>query len=115
MRLRTFRRVVEGRFDLLVCDREKFHNTGLPYNKQGKWFLSTLEQGNYTPNDSFTGVVQSPITGIVLVIEMTAAFTTLLPMLAACFAAMVAVNLFRTAPIYDSLRERMANTSRLSS
>jgi CIC family chloride channel protein len=59
----------------------------------------------------FTAVVQSPITGIVLVTEMTAAFTTLLPMLAACFAAMVAVNFLRAAPIYDSLRERMAKTS----
>jgi len=56
----------------------------------------------------FTGVVQAPVTGIVLVTEMTAAFTTLLPMLAACFAAMVAANLLRTAPIYDSLRERVA-------
>jgi CIC family chloride channel protein len=63
----------------------------------------------------FTGVVQSPITGIVLVTEMTAAFTTLLPMLAACFAVMVVVNLLRTAPIYDSLRERMVNPRRLSS
>jgi chloride channel protein, CIC family len=62
----------------------------------------------------FTGVVQSPITGIVLVTEMTAAFTTLLPMLAACFAVMVVVNLLRTAPIYDSLRERMVNPRRLS-
>jgi chloride channel protein, CIC family len=60
----------------------------------------------------FTGVVQSPITGIVLVTEMTAAFTTLLPMLAACFAAMVAVNQLRTAPIYDSLRERMPRQTR---
>jgi chloride channel protein, CIC family len=56
----------------------------------------------------FTGVVQAPVTGIVLVTEMTAAFTTLLPMLAACFAAMVAANLLRTAPIYDALRERVA-------
>ncbi|MBV8588854.1 MAG: H(+)/Cl(-) exchange transporter ClcA [Acetobacteraceae bacterium] len=63
----------------------------------------------------FTGVVQAPITGIVLVIEMTAAFTTLLPMMAACFAAMIAVNLLHTAPIYDSLRERMVDTSRLPS
>jgi chloride channel protein, CIC family len=55
----------------------------------------------------FTGVVQAPITGIVLVTEMTAAFTTLLPMLAACFAAIVAANQLRAAPIYDSLRERM--------
>jgi CIC family chloride channel protein len=55
----------------------------------------------------FTGVVQAPVTGIVLVTEMTAAFTTLLPMLAACFAAMVAANLLRSLPIYDVLRERI--------
>jgi len=63
----------------------------------------------------FTGVVQAPITGIVLVTEMTAAFTTLLPMLAACFVAMVVVNLLRTAPIYDSLRESVIKAGRLSS
>jgi CIC family chloride channel protein len=63
----------------------------------------------------FTGVVQSPVTGIVLVTEMTAAFTTLLPMLAACFAAIVTANLLRTAPIYDALRERVVRTTRLSS
>ncbi|HVH80928.1 MAG TPA: ClC family H(+)/Cl(-) exchange transporter, partial [Stellaceae bacterium] len=51
----------------------------------------------------FTGVVQAPVTGIVLATEMTAAFTTLLPMLAACFAAMLAAHLTRTAPIYDVL------------
>ncbi len=55
----------------------------------------------------FTGVVQAPITGIVLVIEMTAGFTTLLPMLGACFAAMVVPNLLRSPPIYESLRERV--------
>ena len=54
----------------------------------------------------FTGVVQAPVTGIVLVIEMTASFTMLLPMLAACFAAMLIPNLLGTPPIYDSLRER---------
>jgi CIC family chloride channel protein len=54
----------------------------------------------------FTGVVQAPMTGIVLVIEMTAGFTTLLPMLAACFAAMLVVNLLGSAPIYESLRQR---------
>jgi CIC family chloride channel protein len=55
----------------------------------------------------FTGVVRAPVTGIVLVIEMTAAFTTLLPMLAASFAALVAAGLMRTPPIYHSLRERL--------
>ncbi len=63
----------------------------------------------------FTGIVQAPVTGIVLVTEMTAAFTTLLPMLAACFAAIVTANLLRTLPIYDALRERVAKTGRSSS
>jgi CIC family chloride channel protein len=54
----------------------------------------------------FTGVVQAPVTGIVLVIEMTASFTMLLPMIAACFAAMLVPNLLNSLPIYDALRER---------
>jgi H+/Cl- antiporter ClcA len=37
----------------------------------------------------FTGVVRAPVTGIVLIIEMTAAFTMFLPMLGACFVAML--------------------------
>jgi CIC family chloride channel protein len=52
----------------------------------------------------FTAVVRAPVTGIVLVIEMTASFTLLLPMLAACFAAMVVPTLLGSAPIYDALR-----------
>lgn len=55
----------------------------------------------------FTGVVQAPVTGIVLVIEMTASFTMLLPMIAACFAAMLVPNLLGGTPIYDSLRQRV--------
>jgi CIC family chloride channel protein len=54
----------------------------------------------------FTAIVRAPLTGIVLVIEMTAAFVLLLPMLAACFAAMLVATLLRDEPIYDSLRER---------
>jgi CIC family chloride channel protein len=55
----------------------------------------------------FTAVVRAPVTGIILVIEMTASFTLLLPMLSACFAAMLIPNLLGNAPIYDSLRERL--------
>jgi CIC family chloride channel protein len=55
----------------------------------------------------FTGVVRAPVTGIVLVIEMTASFRMLLPMLGACFAAMLVAMLLRSQPIYDSLRERL--------
>jgi CIC family chloride channel protein len=61
----------------------------------------------------FTGVVQAPITAIVLITEMTAAFTTLLPALASCFAAMLVAQLLRTTPIYDALLSRlMANAQR---
>jgi chloride channel protein, CIC family len=55
----------------------------------------------------FTGVVRSPLTGIVLVTEMTASVTLLLPMLMVCFVAMLVPTLLRDAPIYDSLRERI--------
>ena len=54
----------------------------------------------------FTGVVRAPITGIVLITEMTAGSSLLLPMLGACFAAMLVPTLLRNEPIYDSLRER---------
>ena len=54
----------------------------------------------------FTGVVRAPLTGIVLVTEMTASVTMLLPMLGACCVAMLVPTLMRNAPIYDSLRER---------
>jgi chloride channel protein, CIC family len=61
----------------------------------------------------FTAVVRAPLTGIILVTEMTASFTLLLPMLVACFAAMVVPNLLGNAPIYDSLRERTLEKSRM--
>jgi CIC family chloride channel protein len=54
----------------------------------------------------FTAIVRAPLTGIVLVIEMTGSFVLLLPLLAACFGAMVVATLLRDQPIYDSLRAR---------
>ena len=56
----------------------------------------------------FTAVVRAPLTGITLVVEMTAAVNLLLPMLAACFAAMAVATAFRVPPIYDLLRARVA-------
>jgi CIC family chloride channel protein len=53
----------------------------------------------------FTGTVRAPITGILLVTEMTGNFALLLPMLAACFTAMLVPTLLGNPPIYDSLRE----------
>jgi CIC family chloride channel protein len=63
----------------------------------------------------FTGVVRAPLTGIVLVTEMTASVTLLLPMLGACFVAMLVPTLVQDAPIYDSLRERVPGHERSKS
>jgi CIC family chloride channel protein len=62
----------------------------------------------------FTGVVRAPLTGMALVIEMTASAEVLLPMLGACFGAMLVATLLRSAPIYDSLHERTLRTEEAS-
>jgi len=54
----------------------------------------------------FTGVVRAPLTGIVLVSEMTGSVALLLPMLGACAMGMLVPTLLGDAPVYDSLRER---------
>jgi len=59
----------------------------------------------------FTGVVRAPLTGIVLVVEMTASVNMLLPMLSACFAAMLVPTLLGNAPIYESLGANLMRQS----
>jgi CIC family chloride channel protein len=60
----------------------------------------------------FCGVVRAPLTGIVLVTQMTGNVTLLLPMIGACFMAMLVPALLRNPPIYDSLRERQIPVAR---
>ncbi|CAM4414154.1 H(+)/Cl(-) exchange transporter ClcA [Mycobacterium basiliense] len=55
----------------------------------------------------FGATVRAPVTGMVLVIEMTATTSVAVPMMAATAAAVLAAYLVRSPPIYDSLRERM--------
>ena len=52
----------------------------------------------------FTAVVRAPLTGIILAVELTGSATLLLPMLSACFAAMLVPTLLDEPPIYESLR-----------
>jgi CIC family chloride channel protein len=54
----------------------------------------------------FAGVVRAPLTGIVLVGEMTASSGLLLPAVFASFSAMMVAALLRDRPIYDALRDR---------
>jgi CIC family chloride channel protein len=52
----------------------------------------------------FTAVVRAPLTGMILVTEMTESSQLLLPMLAACFSAMAVSTMLREPPIYDALK-----------
>ncbi|WP_073058447.1 H(+)/Cl(-) exchange transporter ClcA [Kaistia soli] len=54
----------------------------------------------------FAGVVRSPLTGLILAVEMTGSTTLLVPMLIATFVAMLVPAMAGSPPIYDSLRER---------
>ena len=54
----------------------------------------------------FGATVRAPLTGMVLVIEMTASTAVLVPILAATGAAVLAAHLIGSPPIYDSLRQR---------
>jgi CIC family chloride channel protein len=55
----------------------------------------------------FTAIVRSPMTGVVLAIEMTGRADLVLPMLTACIGAILVTTAMGNVPIYDSLRERM--------
>ncbi len=55
----------------------------------------------------FGATVRAPLTGLVLVIEMTATTSVAVPMMAATAAAVLASHIVRSPPIYDSLRKRM--------
>ncbi|MCC6446345.1 MAG: glucosylceramidase [Armatimonadetes bacterium] len=54
--------VMDGKFEKLACDRATYHNEpAVPYNKQGRYFLSTLERADGGVNDPQTGVIESPV------------------------------------------------------
>jgi CIC family chloride channel protein len=55
----------------------------------------------------FTAILRAPLTAIVPVTGMTANLTMLLPMIVACFAAMLVPTLFGDVSILDALRKRL--------
>jgi CIC family chloride channel protein len=54
----------------------------------------------------FTAIVRSPLTAVVLLLEMTGSWTLILPMMVASATAYAVPELLGNPPIYDSLRER---------
>jgi CIC family chloride channel protein len=59
----------------------------------------------------FAAVVRSPLTGIILCVEMTAATSVLVPMLLAAGTAMVVCTMLGSTPIYDVLRARLKSSA----
>jgi CIC family chloride channel protein len=54
----------------------------------------------------FAAIVRAPLTGIVLILEMTENYSLMLPLLVACFLAYLFADVLRVEPIYESLLER---------
>jgi len=54
----------------------------------------------------FTAVVRAPLTGIVLIVEMTGNYSQMLPLLVACFCAYMFSEWAGILPIYETLLER---------
>jgi len=53
----------------------------------------------------FTAIVRAPITGIILLTEMTGSFTHLLSLTVVSIVAYVVADLLKSMPIYESLLE----------
>lgn len=56
-------KVVDGKFGHIIGSRETFFHNGRPYNKQGDYYLTTLESSADAAKgqDSQTGVIVSPL------------------------------------------------------
>jgi CIC family chloride channel protein len=54
----------------------------------------------------FTAIVRAPLTGIVLIVEMTGNYAQMLPLLVACFFAYIIAEALGEMPIYENLLER---------
>jgi chloride channel protein, CIC family len=54
----------------------------------------------------FTAIVRAPLTGIVLIVEMTGNYQQMLPLLVTCFFAYAIAEWLKDVPIYEALLER---------
>jgi CIC family chloride channel protein len=54
----------------------------------------------------FTAIVRAPLTGIMLIVEMTGNYSQMLPLLVSCFCAYAVAEFLKDMPIYETLLER---------
>ncbi|PHV70478.1 ClC family H(+)/Cl(-) exchange transporter [Sporanaerobium hydrogeniformans] len=59
----------------------------------------------------FTAIVRAPITGIVLILEMTGSFSHLLSLTVVSLTAYVVADLLKSQPIYESLLDNLLKAS----
>lgn len=62
----------------------------------------------------FTAIVRAPITGIVLLVEMTGSFTHLLSLTVVCIVAYIVADLLGSPPVYESLLENQISQKHIS-
>jgi chloride channel protein, CIC family len=58
----------------------------------------------------FTAIVRAPLTGIMLIVEMTGNYSQMLPLLVSCFCAYAVAEFLKELPIYEALLERILKT-----
>lgn len=54
----------------------------------------------------FTAIVRAPLTGIMLIVEMTGNYSQMLPLLVSCFFAYLVAEHLKEMPVYEALLER---------
>ncbi len=59
----------------------------------------------------FAAVVRAPVTGVILIVEMTATTALVIPMILAAATAVLMATAMKGEPIYDTLRGRLKVTS----
>lgn len=81
---------------------------------QGSIFAEITGNGTFLENfiifgmaGYFTSIVKSPVTGIILVSEMTGSLSHLLSLAIVCLTAYLTSDLLKTKPVYDQLLERI--------
>ena len=60
----------------------------------------------------FAATVQAPVTGIILVVEMTANYTLIIPIMIACIGADIVAHHLKTRPLYTILLERLLRSQK---
>ncbi len=60
----------------------------------------------------FTAIVRAPMTGIILLVEMTGSFSHLLSLSIVCIIAYIVADILNSAPIYDSLLDNLIHKSK---